>query len=63
MDLDDLLPRKKPAGVTLGEDLSRLSIPDLEARLALLDDERRRVEAEIDARKATRAAADAVFKS
>lgn len=63
MDLDDLAPRKKPAGIVLGEDLSRLSVEDLEERLRLLHDERARVEAEIATKRALRAAADAAFRS
>ena len=63
MDLDDVAPRKKPAGIVLGEDLSRLSVEDLQERLRLLADERARVEAEIATKKALRSAADAAFKS
>lgn len=62
MDTDDLLPRSKPQGVMLGEDLSRLSIEELETRLLLLEQERARVEAEIAAKRASRAAAESVFK-
>ena len=62
MDLDDLMKPKKPAGVVLGESLGALSILDLEARLALLDTERHRVEVEIAARKAARTAAEGFFK-
>ncbi len=62
MDLDDLFPRKKTAAVTLGEDISRLSIPDLEERLGALATERSRVEEEIHKRKATLDAAEQIFK-
>ena len=62
MDLDDLFPRKKIIAITLGEDISRLSIPDLEERLAALAAERSRVEEEIHKRKATLDAAEQIFK-
>jgi uncharacterized small protein (DUF1192 family) len=63
MDLDDLMKPKKPAGAMIGENLELLSIAELEARLAALTVERSRVEAEIVARKSSRAAAEGFFKS
>jgi uncharacterized small protein (DUF1192 family) len=62
MDLDDLKP-KKILGPTFGETLEPLSLADLEARLALIDVERKRIETEIEARKASRRAAEGFFKS
>ncbi|MFO1170735.1 MAG: DUF1192 domain-containing protein [Hyphomicrobiaceae bacterium] len=62
MDLDDLFSKKKSAAVQLGEDISRLSIPDLEERLAALAGERQRVEEEIHKRRASLSAAEDVFK-
>ena len=62
MDLDELFKPKKPSGATIGENLELLSVAELDARLILLADERTRVEAEIAARKASRAAAEGVFK-
>jgi len=62
MDLDELFPRKKVTAVTLGEDITRLSIPDLEERLSALAAERQRVEEEIHKRKASKDAAEQVFK-
>lgn len=62
MDPDDILP-KKPKGVILGESLAALSSEELEARLALIEEERRRIEAEIAAKRASRQAAEAFFKS
>ncbi len=62
MDLDDLFSKKKSAAVQLGEDISRLSIPDLEERLAALEGERQRVEEEIHKRRASLSAAEDVFK-
>jgi uncharacterized small protein (DUF1192 family) len=63
MDLDDLMKPKKPAGAVLGENIERLSVAELEARLMALADERVRVESEIAARKASRAVAEGVFKT
>lgn len=63
MDIDELFPpKKKVAAPAIGESLATLSLADLESRLAQLADERARVEAEIAARKASRAAADDIFK-
>jgi uncharacterized small protein (DUF1192 family) len=62
MDLDDLLPKKKSVAIALGEDISRLSIPDLEERLSALAAERQRVEEEIHKRKASKEAAESIFK-
>ena len=37
MDLDDLLPPKKPGGVTIGENLATLSVAELEQRIKDLE--------------------------
>ena len=63
MDLDDMLPKKKPQGLLLGADLSTLSTSELEARLMQLEEERQRVLAEIKAKQSSRAAAESFFKS
>jgi uncharacterized small protein (DUF1192 family) len=63
MDLDDMMKPKKPIGPFIGESLATLSVDDLEARLAALSAERARVEAEIEARLASRQAAEGFFKS
>jgi len=62
MDLDDLMKPKKALAAVIGESLEPLSLAELEARLTALTDERVRVEAEIAARKASRTAAEGVFK-
>ena len=62
MDLDDHFKPKKPVGPSFGDNLAAFSIDDLEHRLGLIDAERARVLAEIEARKASRAAAESVFK-
>lgn len=61
MDWDDLEP--KPAkSVTLGEDLTSLSVAELDARIAALHTEIERVQAELAAKKAHEAAAASIFK-
>jgi uncharacterized small protein (DUF1192 family) len=62
MDIDDLFPKKKVTAVTLGEDITQLAIPELEERLAALATERQRVEEEIHKRKASKDAAEQIFK-
>ena len=62
MDLDEGMKPKKLAGPVLGENIELLSVAELETRLAALAHERARVEAEILVRKASRAAAEGVFK-
>ncbi|MCB1548209.1 MAG: DUF1192 domain-containing protein [Hyphomicrobiaceae bacterium] len=62
MDWDELAPKPKKAAV-LGEDLTGLSVGELEERLASLEAEMVRVRREIDAKRAIGAAAAAVFKS
>ena len=61
MNPDDLEPKPKTDGFVL-QDLSRLGIAELEARIALLENEIARCRAEIAKRQSTRAAADSVFK-
>ena len=53
---------KKPSGIVLGEDLSRLSVAELEQRLVALRAEIERLTAEQAAKKAHEAAAAALFK-
>jgi uncharacterized small protein (DUF1192 family) len=62
IDPDELLPRKKAPDIVLGEDLSRISEHELEARIAALEAEISRCREAIVARRATRSAADSVFK-
>lgn len=57
---DDLEPAK-PAGVMVGEDISRLSCEELEERLEVLDREKDRVGAELKSKRAGRDAADSIF--
>lgn len=61
MDWEDLKP--KPAeGIVLGEELSKLSVAELSARIKALEAEIARVEAELSRKKGHEAAAAALFK-
>jgi len=62
MDLDDLAPRKKPPQIQLGEDISAFSAHELEQRIARLEDEIARCKTAIEARHATKSAAENFFK-
>ena len=61
MDWDDLEPKPKK-GVTLGEDLTTLSVAELEARIGDLQQEIERVRGELGGKKAHEAAAAQIFK-
>jgi uncharacterized small protein (DUF1192 family) len=63
MDLDDLLPQKRPGGMTIGESLEPLSVAELEKRIGDLEAEVVRVRAEVDKKKRHEEAARALFKS
>ncbi len=54
--------RKAPPAHEIGQNLDDLSAPELADRIALLKTEIERLEKEIEAREATRAAAAAAFK-
>ena len=62
---DDDLPIKKdsPLAAVSKEDLSEWSAFELEARITILKEEITRTEAEIESKDASRAAAEAFFKS
>lgn len=62
IDPEELLPRKKPAGIVLGEDLSTMSEFELATRIGALEGEIARCRDAIADRKATKNAADAFFK-
>jgi uncharacterized small protein (DUF1192 family) len=61
---EDLDGPQRPAQATVvvGEDLSRQSVEELEARILALRTEITRTETEISTRGGVRAAADAVFR-
>lgn len=56
-------PRKKPVMPVIREDISTLSAHELEGRIALLETEIQRLRDAINARNATRSAAESFFKS
>ena len=58
---DDDLPKKKPTH-DIGQDLSLLSIKEIEERIALLKDEIARLEASKASKQVSRSAADQFFK-
>ncbi len=59
---DDEAPRRKVTH-DIGQDLSQLSVGELEARIALLREEIARIEAALIGKRASRDAADSFFKS
>lgn len=63
VDLDDLMPAKKPSGVMIGENLSTLSVAELEKRIKDLESEIERVRIELDKKRKHEAAARSLFKS
>lgn len=64
MDLDDLLPPKKPSGgAIIGESLSSFSVGELEQRIKDLEGEILRVRQELDRKRQHEAAARSLFKS
>jgi uncharacterized small protein (DUF1192 family) len=65
MDADDLLSRQpeSPLALLLREDLDRLSLAELDERIAALEREAARTRAKRDSAGAFRSAADALFKS
>jgi uncharacterized small protein (DUF1192 family) len=64
MDLDELLPKKAkgPLAELCAEDLDRLSVHELEARVAALEAEVTRTKNRLGSAGSRRAAADALFK-
>jgi uncharacterized small protein (DUF1192 family) len=63
MDTDDLAPPpKKPKSYELGQDLSKLSVGELQALIDDLKAEIARVEATLAAKQSSRTAAESAFK-
>ena len=62
IDPEELLPRKKPAGITIGEDLSHMSEFELSERIMALEEEIARCRHAVGARQKTKSAADTFFK-
>jgi uncharacterized small protein (DUF1192 family) len=63
MDLDDLLPPKKPSGARIGDSLETLSVMELEMRIKDLEGEIARVRGELDRKRRHEEAARSLFKS
>ena len=63
MDLDELMPRKKPSGAAIGDNLETLSVAELENRVRDLEAEIARVNVELQRKRQHEAAARALFKS
>lgn len=59
---DEEPPLKKPQPHTIGEDLSRLSVDELEERIERLRAEIERLEEAIAAKRASRSSADSFFR-
>jgi len=62
IDPEELLPRKKTTGIVLGQDISLLSEFELSERIMALEQEIMRCREAIGVRKATKSAADSIFK-
>lgn len=62
MAIFDDEPVRKNAPHEIGQDLSRLSVEDLRARIDMLRGEIARIEMELQSRGATRSAAEALFR-
>ena len=58
---DDDRPKKKIAH-EIGQDLRLLSVEELAERVALMNDEIKRLEADMAGKRASRSAADQIFK-
>jgi uncharacterized small protein (DUF1192 family) len=59
---DDLKPRPKPPEHVMGQDLSTLSVHELNERIALLKIEIARLEADVAKKQSSKSAAESVFK-
>ena len=59
---EDEATRPKQRDIVIGADLSKLSVEELDERIAALKAEIARIEADLAAKRSSRAAADSVFK-
>jgi uncharacterized small protein (DUF1192 family) len=62
MAIEEERARPKPPAHAVGQDLSALSLDELAERVVLLKEEIARIEAAIAAKRASAAAANAVFR-
>jgi len=58
---DDEARAKKRAALVVGEDLSAISVDELQERIELLEEEITRIRKAIDDKQGARSAADAIF--
>jgi len=63
MDWDDITPKKPKVDAAIGDNLSALSVAELEARIADFEAEIERVKTELAAKRRHEQAASALFKS
>lgn len=61
MSFEDL--PKKPAGITVGENLDLLSVAELEHRVQALESEIERTRSAIQSKRASKTAADSFFRN
>ena len=62
MDWDDVMPKPKPSAA-IGDNLSTLSVGELEMRISSFEAEIERVRLEVQKKRAHEAAASAFFKT
>ena len=62
LDPEEFLPRKPAPETVIGQDISTLSVTELERRISELEAEIARSKEALKARAATKNAAEAVFK-
>ena len=62
MDWDEIAPKKPKTKAAVGDNLSTLSVAELEARIAEFEREIERVKAELEAKRKHEQAASALFK-
>ena len=62
IDPEELVPKKQKTETIVGQDISTLSVTELERRIAALEEEIVRTRQALTARAATKDAAESVFK-
>jgi uncharacterized small protein (DUF1192 family) len=63
MDTDELEPKKKKPEIVIGEDLSLLSVAELEHRIHILESEIARMRESMAGKQSSKAAAAAFFRN
>lgn len=62
MDWDDMAPKKPKSGTAVGDNLTALSVAELEARIAEFEQEIERVKVELESKRRHEQAANALFR-